>query len=105
MRKPKNIRFRSPIIIPSDDPVSVKIVRDVPLMRQVVNDLEYGVTSRPNTPACFEDDSELGVIDSMCDIRHSQWDTISESLQPKFNSTKVVEPTPESSIEPVQLSN
>lgn len=95
MRKPKNIRFRSPIIIPSDDYVSVKITRDVPLMRQVVNDLEYGVTSRPNTPACFEDDSELGTVDSTCDIRHSQWDTISESLQPKLNSNKVSEPVSE----------
>lgn len=94
MRKPKNVRFRGPIIIHSEEPNVAKITRDIPLMRQVVNDLEYGVTSRPNTPACFEEESELGVVDSACDIRHSQWDTISESLQPKFNSTKVAEPEP-----------
>lgn len=100
MRKPKNIRFSGPVIIPSDVPTSVKITRDIPLMRQVVNDLEYGVTSRPSTPACFEEDNELGAVDPMCDIRHSQWDTISDSLQPKFNSTKVTEPAPEPAPEP-----
>ena len=58
------------------------IVTDKPLMRQVVSDLENGVTSRPSVPACFEDDTELGTVDRDCDIRNSRWDELSAVYNP-----------------------
>ena len=58
------------------------IVTDKPLMRQVVSDLENGVTSRPSVPACFEDETELGTVDRDCDIRNSRWDELSAVYNP-----------------------
>lgn len=55
-----------------------EVVIDIPLMRQVVNDMEYNVGSRPTLPSCFEESSELGVVDSFADIRVSNWDRLAQ---------------------------
>lgn len=82
-------------------PIS-EIVIDIPLMRQVVNDMEYNVGSRPTIPSCFEESTELGKVDKLTDIRVSNWDMLAEqcdfsrSAEPlKVEVPEVETPTPE----------
>lgn len=58
-------------------PIIVPMPVDLPLNRQILNDLEYGVSSRPSVPACFDDDDSLaaGVVDDVTDMRYSPWDS------------------------------
>ena len=58
-----------------------EIVVDIPLMRQVVNDMEYNVGSRPTIPSCFEESAELGKVDKLTDIRVSNWDMLAEQCE------------------------
>lgn len=58
------------------EPIVVPVPVDLPLNRQILNDLEYGVSSRPSIPACFDDDDSLssGSVDDVTDMRYSPWD-------------------------------
>lgn len=53
-----------------------------PLMSCVVDDLIYGVQSRPSIPACWEDDSDEGV-DPLTDITVSPWDLMAADCRRK----------------------
>lgn len=82
---------KNPAYVKRNDDVAdaqKNIVTDRPLMQQIVNDLENGVTNRPSTPACFEDENELGVVDRDCDIRNSRWDELSAVYNPDVIRSK-----------------
>lgn len=64
--------------------VKLSIVQDIPLSRQIVSDLEYGVGNRPTLPSCFDDDEDVrsGKVDYAVDLRYSQWDALSDVCNP-----------------------
>lgn len=64
-------------------PAIVPMPVDLPLNRQILNDLEYGVSSRPSVPACFDDDDSLVscTVDDVTDMRYSPWDSAAQKCR------------------------
>lgn len=56
----------------------------------IVNDLLYGVGSRPTLPSCFEDEEELKQdgVDPLSDMRHDSWHDASVAMNPTFQRTE-----------------
>ena len=76
------------------------LVQDIPLSRQIISDLEYGVGNRPTLPSCYDDDDfwKSGQVDKDVDIRRSKWDDLADACNP--NAITPQESTTETPTEP-----
>lgn len=81
-----------------------EIVIDIPLMRQVINDMEYNVGSRPTIPSCFEESTELGKVDKLTDIRVSNWDMLAEQCEFSRSAEPLKVEVPESETPNVEAT-
>lgn len=70
-------------VVGCDSFESLPLPVELPLNRQILNDLEYGVSSRPSIPACFDDDDAVssGSVDDVTDMRYSPWDSAAQKCR------------------------